>query len=87
MNIRVAGPGPAFHLGFVAEDFSDAIRNYRDVVHRFDMTRYREFCQALSEEGVRVIGRGIWYISTAHSESDIEQAVAAVDRAFQRLGH
>ena len=31
---------------------------------------------AVSSRGVRLIGRGLWYISSAHTVEDIGQAVA-----------
>jgi glutamate-1-semialdehyde 2,1-aminomutase len=32
--------------------------------------------------GVRLIGRGIWYISAAHTDEHVERTLAAVDGAL-----
>jgi hypothetical protein len=34
------------------------------------------------ERGVRLIGRGIWYISAAHTPLHVEQTLAAVEAAL-----
>jgi glutamate-1-semialdehyde aminotransferase len=40
----------------------------------------------MRERGVLLIGRGIWYLSTAHSEADVDAALRAADEIFQWLG-
>ena len=36
-------------------------------------------------EGVRLIERGIWYISAAHTADHVEQTLRAADRAFAKV--
>jgi glutamate-1-semialdehyde 2,1-aminomutase len=31
----------------------------------------------MQERGIRLIGRGLWYVSGAHTDEDIDQALAA----------
>lgn len=69
--LYVSGPGPMFHTGFAA---ATAVRNYRDTLG-FDRTRLGLFVQQMQERGIRLIGRGLWYLSAAHTEADIDQAV------------
>jgi glutamate-1-semialdehyde 2,1-aminomutase len=48
-----------------------------------DTPRYHRFAAALLERGVRVIERGLWYVSTAHTDADIDETLAVVREAFQ----
>ena len=79
---QVVGPGPAFHVGF-----SDAapIHDYRSFLRYNDMGRCQQFASLLLEEGVRSIPRGMWYLSTAHTERDIEFTLESAKSALQRL--
>jgi glutamate-1-semialdehyde 2,1-aminomutase len=36
------------------------------------------------EEGVRAIERGLWFISMAHSQRDIDEALQRAGKAFAR---
>jgi glutamate-1-semialdehyde 2,1-aminomutase len=85
--IQITGPGPVFHVGFVRTDWVESrggshVRNYRDVVATYDAEKYGQFVQAMAARGVRLIGRGIWYLSTAHTREDVE---LTLDRARQCL--
>ena len=37
--------------------------------------KYGVFTKEMLDRGIRLIGRGIWYISTAHTEEDIDRAI------------
>lgn len=52
---------------------------------RADMPAYLNVAEALLEEGVHVITRGLLYVSAAHSEIDLEQTAERVGRAARRL--
>ncbi len=43
------------------------------------------FITALDAEGVRVTARGTWFVSTAHTEADIEITLAAAEHALQQV--
>jgi glutamate-1-semialdehyde 2,1-aminomutase len=49
------------------------------------MELYHRFVKLLSEDGVRVIPRGLWYLSTAHTEKDVELTVRAAESALWKL--
>ncbi len=81
LPLRTQGPGPMFHLGFTERS---EIRDYRDTLD-FDAARYGEFCTSMLALGVRLIGRGMWYVSAAHSAEDVERSLAAADTALGML--
>mgnify|MGYP002081296168 CR=1 FL=1 len=74
----ISGPGQMTHLAFTA---SPKLINYRDCLEN-DGGKYAEFAKGMLDRGVRVIGRGIWYISASHTEQDIDHAI---DRAGEVL--
>ncbi len=81
-NMRVGGFGSVFHPAFAdGDDFGD----YRSFMTSDTQKRTR-FNSFLHEEGVRVTARGTWFLSLAHSDRDVDQSLAAADRAFRRLG-
>ena len=83
LDLRVQGPGPMFHMGFCARDRATS---YDDVLD-FDGGLYRDFCTGMLARGIRLIERGIWYISLAHSDADIDQALATAREVLEELGH
>lgn len=76
--LLVQGPGPMFHAGFTP---LSKVRDAREAAS-YDRPAYARFAAALQDRGVRVIGRGLWYVSAAHTEEDVDLAVEAARRAL-----
>ncbi|NJM41874.1 MAG: aminotransferase class III-fold pyridoxal phosphate-dependent enzyme [Anaerolineae bacterium] len=70
--LLVQGPGPMFQVGFTP---LTAMRDYRDTLS-YDRAIYAKFVAEMHERGVRLIGRGLWYLSAAHTDADIDEAIA-----------
>jgi glutamate-1-semialdehyde 2,1-aminomutase len=81
--IVVHGVGPVFHLGFSS---AGSITDYRGTL-TCDRGKYRSFCDDMHDRGVRLIGRGLWYVSAAHTAEDIESCARAADKAFETLAN
>jgi glutamate-1-semialdehyde 2,1-aminomutase len=77
----VQGVGPMQQIAFGS---SLPARDYRDLF-RYDRARLGQFVYALQERGVRILSRGLWYLSAAHTEGEIDQAVWAARDAMQAL--
>lgn len=73
-SVTIQGLGPMFHVAFTSRPRIRDARDYRDV----DAAGYAAFAYRLQERGVRVIPRGIWYLSTAHTEEDIARTLESV---------
>ncbi len=73
--LLVQGPGPMFHTGFTP---LDKVRDFRDTL-TYDKPRYAAFVAAMQERGIRLIGRGLWYISAAHTVEDIDHCIATAE--------
>jgi len=83
--LRPQGPGLVFHTAMLKAGAAEGpIRDYRDYVRRHDAPRWAHLRRCLLEEGVRAIERGLWFVSLAHSQSDIREALQRAERAFAR---
>jgi glutamate-1-semialdehyde 2,1-aminomutase len=80
-NLLVTGLGPMFHTGFT--DLAQ-VRDFRDV-QRYDKAKLGQFVAGLHDAGIRIIGRGLWYISTAHTDDDIDRALSITDTVLNDM--
>ncbi|MDG0813399.1 aspartate aminotransferase family protein [Cohnella rhizosphaerae] len=73
--------GPVFHFIFteqtVVEDFASF--NLRD------SAKYALFAERMLEAGVLVRPNGLWYVSAAHEDADIDATLEAADRVLGGL--
>ena len=81
-DVLVQGPAPIFNMAFTPET---SLPDYRSFYEKVDHERYVAFRQKLLEGGIRGNMHGKWFLSTAHTEQDIEQTLAAADQAFRSL--
>ena len=78
LEVLVDGPGPMFHIAFTG---LREMREYRDTLS-VDKSKLSRFIAGMHNQRVRIIGRGLWYISAAHTDHDIDLALAAAARVF-----
>jgi glutamate-1-semialdehyde 2,1-aminomutase len=80
-NLLVQGLGPMFQTCFTEQT---KLKDYRDTLH-CNKTKLREFVAGLHNHGVRIIGRGLWYISAVHTDEDIDQALDTAQRVLVQM--
>lgn len=80
-RMLVQGPGPMFITAFTERSTVDDFREALDA----DRGKLGRFIAGLHDRGVRVIGRGLWYISAAHSEHDVEHALRVAGEVMRSL--
>lgn len=61
-NVRFGSKGPT--------EYRSALKSNRE--------RYANFAFALLQKGVRILPRGTWFLSSAHTSSDLEKTLSAV---------
>lgn len=71
LNLKVCGVGPVIVTSFSE---LDSVFDYRDTLQA-DKIKLNTFISGMQNQGVRIIGRGLWYISAVHSEKDIDFAI------------
>ncbi len=82
--LRPQGPGLVFHTVMLKPGAVEGpTTDYRDYVGRHDAGRWGHLRRCLLEEGVRAIERGLWFISLAHTEADIDEALERARSAFR----
>ncbi len=74
----VSGFGAAFAIHFTPRK---GLSQYRDLFDD-DTAKLRRFLSAALEQGVYALPDGRFYTSAVHTETDIEQTVAAIERVF-----
>ncbi len=83
--LQPQGPGLAFHTALLKPGAAPGpIRDYRDYVRRHDAPRWAHLRRCLLEAGVRAIERGLWFLSLAHRDADIAEALQKAAPAFAR---
>lgn len=80
-NLVVQGFGPIVFTGF--SDDGPA-KDYRDTL-RYDKARLGRFVSGMHDRGVRVIGRGLWYIGASHKKEDIDQAIGTAEAVLKTI--
>ncbi len=68
----IQGPGPMFNTAFTTEK---EITDYRGTLNT-DKVKLGRFIAGMHDAGIRIIGRGLWYISAVHTEEDIDLAIS-----------
>ncbi|MGE5138419.1 MAG: aminotransferase class III-fold pyridoxal phosphate-dependent enzyme, partial [Rudaea sp.] len=63
------------------------IREYRDAATFADQARFRALHQAMRARGVLIYPYpfGRWFLSTAHSDADVDRTLAAVEDAAKEI--
>ncbi len=79
--LLIQGPGPMFHAGFTT---LPRVRDYRDML-AFDKAKAAAFAFGMQERGIRLIGRGLWYLSAAHTADEIDHAVSTAREVLESM--
>lgn len=80
-HMLVQGMGPMFSTAFTE---LEVFRDYRDTLTA-DKTKLAVFIARLHDRGIRVIGRGLWYISAVHTEAEIDRAIVIAGEVLNEL--
>lgn len=80
-RLQVQGLGPVFNTSFSDNGDVSDFRSYRAT----DLDRQGHFLRLLQDRGIRVTARGTWFLSTMHSDEDIDATLAAAESALLAL--
>lgn len=81
VDVLIQGVGPVFHLAFTEQT---AITDYRSFLAA-DAARGAQFAAALLDKGIRILPRGLWYLSMAHTEEDIAMTLETVETVWAEM--
>lgn len=79
--LLVQGYGPMCHTGFTTVE---KVSDFRGT-WSYDKAKYGLFVARMQDEGIRLIGRGLWYISAAHTEAEIDEAISTAEKVMRTL--
>lgn len=65
----------------IGKDVAYSVRDFAGV----DMQKERRWAELMAEEGVILMFGGRFYISSAHSEADVDRTLECADRVMRRL--
>jgi glutamate-1-semialdehyde 2,1-aminomutase len=77
----IQGLGPMFHAGFTS---LSEVRDLRESL-TYDKAKYGKFAAGMHDRGVRIIGRGLWYISAAHTAAEIDHCLTIAEDVLRAL--
>ena len=77
---EIVGYPSVFNVRFDLQGPTD----YRSAM-KANRAMYLDFAFELLQRGVRILPRGTWFVSSAHTDSDITQTLVAVDEALGAL--
>jgi len=80
-NLLVQGLGPMLHTGFADVQ---KVKEFRELV-AYEQPNSKLFIQGMQQRGVRIIGRGLWYISAVHEEKHIDHAITMARETLLEL--
>ena len=80
-KVIIQGPGPMFAITFTD---SPVITDYRTQL-KADKQKLGRFIAAMHNEKIRIIGRGLWYISAAHTHEDLDLTIEKARKVFKKL--
>lgn len=81
-KLHVQGVGSVFSISFTTKP---EIVNWRDHARNCDDAMYAKFARAMLEYGVRLSSNGRIHMSSAHTDEDVQQTVAAARNVLRTL--
>jgi glutamate-1-semialdehyde 2,1-aminomutase len=79
--LHIQGLPMAFHLSFGSDE---KIRNYEDLVKQ-NVEFYKSFVAVIRESNIWITDRGIWYLSMAHTQEDVNETLERFDNALSKM--
>ncbi|MRI01274.1 aminotransferase class III-fold pyridoxal phosphate-dependent enzyme [Kriegella sp. EG-1] len=80
-NLLVQGLGPMLHTGFANVK---SVKDFRETT-AYEQPKSKMFIYGMQQRGIRIIGRGLWYISAVHEEKHIDHAIKIAKETLLEL--
>lgn len=80
ISALVGGLGPVIQVSLTDRE---TLNDYRDWATRDDKT-YQSLVTKLMFKGIRTTGRGSWYVSTAHTNADVDQTLTSFEQILDQ---
>ena len=81
VDINIQGIGSIFHLSFTNKNI---LNDHKDYL-KTDLKKLQRFIRKMQDNNVRITGRGTWFISSAHSITDIKKTIKAFKKSLDAI--
>jgi glutamate-1-semialdehyde 2,1-aminomutase len=81
VSFLVQGLGTVFNTAFTDQE---AVTDYRSY-QRCDLARQRRFLLELQHRGARPTSRGTWFLSTTHTDADVDETLQVAHGALEAV--
>ena len=83
IDINIQGVGSIFHISFTKKNI---LINHKDYLET-DLKASQKFIRAMQDNKVRITGRGTWFISFAHTNTDIKNTIKSFSKSLDQLNN
>lgn len=80
-KVHIQGAGPMFNMAFTDQE---NVTEFRHTLS-FDKSKMKIFIQLMQERNIRLISRGLWYISAVHTIEHIDEAIGIAGEVFEEM--
>ena len=83
IDINIQGVGSIFHISFTNKTI---LTNHKDYLET-DLKISQRFIREMQNNKIRITGRGTWFISFAHTKSDIKNTIKSFSKSLDQLSN
>ena len=83
ININIQGIGSIFHISFTEKTI---LENHKDYLET-DLNTSQKFIRKMQDNKIRITGRGTWFISYAHTNTDIKKTIKSFSKSLDCLNN
>lgn len=81
VHINIQGVGSIFHISFTKKII---LNNHEDYTQT-DLKMSQRFIRKMQDNYIRITGRGTWFISYAHTKTDIKNTIRSFRKSIDKL--
>jgi glutamate-1-semialdehyde 2,1-aminomutase len=83
IEINIQGVGSIFHISFTNKNI---LHNHQDYLTT-DLNISQKFIRKMQDNKIRITGRGTWFISYAHTKTDIKNTIKSFTKSLDQLNY
>ena len=83
ININIQGIGSIFHISFTKEKI---LNNHKEYLQT-DLKISQKFIKKMQDNKIRITARGTWFISHAHTQTDINKTISSFNKSLNELNN
>jgi glutamate-1-semialdehyde 2,1-aminomutase len=81
IDINIQGIGSIFHISFTKKTI---LKNHKDYLET-DLKTLQKFIRVMQDNKIRITGRGTWFISYAHTDTDLKKTIKSFNKSLDQI--